>query len=147
MLVGEFVAVNATEAVVVFKNAPAVGDVIVTTGAGIGAVTVNVVDAEPVLAAWSVATTVIVWLPTDRPLYACGLVHAAAAAASSLQVVVVVVASVTVNTALVEVLVEDEPFAGAEMFTTGLIESTVKVTEALPEPEALVAVTTTVWLP
>jgi hypothetical protein len=89
----------------------------------------------------------MVWLPTERPLYACGLVQAAAAAASSLQVVVVVVASVTVKTALVEVLDEDEPFAGAVMLTTGLIESTVKVTDALPEPDALVAVTSTVWLP
>ena len=40
-----------------------------------------------------------------------------------------------------------EPLAGELMLTTGAIESTVKLTVALPEPAALVAVTTTVWAP
>ena len=37
--------------------------------------------------------------------------------------------------------------AGDEIETTGAIVSTVKLTEALPEPAALDAVITTVWLP
>ena len=65
MLVGEFVAVKLTEAVVLFVNEPDAGDVIVTTGI---AATVNVVVAEPVLPAWSVAATVMLWLPVERPL-------------------------------------------------------------------------------
>jgi hypothetical protein len=69
-----------------------------------------------------------------------------AAAASSLQVVVVVVASVTVKFVVTELPVV-EPLAGEVMLTDGGSESTVKVTVALPEPAALVAVTTTVWLP
>ena len=40
-----------------------------------------------------------------------------------------------------------EPVAGELMLTTGAMESTVKETVALPEPAALVAVTTTVWAP
>ena len=71
--------------------------------------------------------------------------HAVAAAASSLQVLVVVVASATVKTALVEVLVVDEPLAGAVIVTTGRTESTVKFTVADPLPAALVAVTVTEW--
>jgi hypothetical protein len=69
-----------------------------------------------------------------------------AAAASSLQVVVVVVASVTVKFVVTELPVV-EPLAGELMATAGLIESTVNVVVAVPEPEALVAVTSTVWLP
>ena len=65
VLVGELVAVNETDAVVLLRNAPEAGELIVTTG---GAVTVKVVDAEPVFVAWSVAVTVMVWLPTERPL-------------------------------------------------------------------------------
>jgi hypothetical protein len=100
VLVGEPVAVHATEAVVVFRIWPAVGEVIVTTGT---AATVNVVVAEPVLPAGSVAATMIVWLPAVNPLYGCGLVQAVAAAASSLQVVPVTpLASVAVKTVLTD---------------------------------------------
>ena len=52
-----------------------------------------------------------------------------------------------VKTALVDVLVEDEALAGAEIATVGARLSTVKLTVPLPDPEALVAVTTTVWAP
>jgi hypothetical protein len=74
--------------------------------------------------------------------------QAAAAAASSLQVVPVTaeVASVAVND-VVTLEPWVEPFAGELIATTGATESTVNVTEALPEPAALVAVTVTVWLP
>ena len=65
MLVGELVAVKETETLVVLKNAPEAGEVIVTTG---GVVTVKVVLALPVFAAWSVAVTIIVWLPGVRAL-------------------------------------------------------------------------------
>ena len=60
VLVGELVAVKTTDAVVELMNAPLAGEEIVTTGA---AVTVNVVVEEPVLPAWSVATTTSEWLP------------------------------------------------------------------------------------
>jgi hypothetical protein len=66
--VGELVAVKATEVVAVFRICAAVGELIVTTGAGVGAVTVKVVVAEPTLPAASVAETTIVWLATERPL-------------------------------------------------------------------------------
>ena len=69
-----------------------------------------------------------------------------AAAASSLQVVVVAVASVTVKTVETFGPVV-EPLAGELIATAGLTESTVKLTVALPEPDALVAVTTTEWTP
>ena len=65
VLVGELVAVKTTDAVVELMNAPLAGEEIVTTGA---AVTVKVVVADPVFVAWSVAVTIIVWLPTLRPL-------------------------------------------------------------------------------
>jgi hypothetical protein len=72
------------------------------------------------------------------------VVQLVAAAASSLQVVVVAVASVTLNAVVAVVLDDEDPLAGELMLTAGLTESTVKLTEALPEPAALVAVTTTV---
>jgi hypothetical protein len=140
MLVGLPVVVKATDVLVELMNAPAAGEVIVTVGS---AATVKVVVAEPVLPAWSVAVTTIEWLPAARPLYGWPLVQLVAAAASSLQVVVVVVASVTVNVVVTAGPVV-APFAGAVIVTAGLTESTVNVTEALPEPAALVAVTTTV---
>ena len=56
---------KATDALVLFRNAPAAGDVIVTTGYR---ATVKVVDAVPTLPAWSVAATVMVWQPAARPL-------------------------------------------------------------------------------
>ena len=65
VLVGELVAVKTTDAVVELMNAPLAGEVIVTTGIE---ATVNVVLALPVLVAWSVAVTRIVWLPAARPL-------------------------------------------------------------------------------
>jgi hypothetical protein len=67
VLVGELVAVNETEAVVLFRNAPLAGELIVTTGID-ASETVKVVEALPVLPAWSVAVTVIVWLPLARPV-------------------------------------------------------------------------------
>ena len=68
VLVGELVAVKATEVLAVFRIAPPTGALIVTTGAGVGAVTVKVVVAEPTLPAASVALTTIVWLATERLL-------------------------------------------------------------------------------
>jgi hypothetical protein len=121
----------------------------VTTGAGVGAVTVKVVVAEPTLPAASVAETTIVWLATERPLKAWPVVQAIAAAASSLQVVPVteVVRSVAVKATEVLVEAELEPLAGAVIVTVGGAVSTVKVTLAVPVPLALVAETRTVWLP
>ena len=63
--VGELVAVKTTETLVELMNAPLAGELIVTTGIE---ATVNVVEADPVLVAWSVAVTRIVWLPEARPL-------------------------------------------------------------------------------
>jgi hypothetical protein len=65
VLVGELVAVNETGTVVLLTNAPAAGDEIVTTGI---AATVKVVVADPVLPAWSVAVTTMVWPPDERAL-------------------------------------------------------------------------------
>jgi hypothetical protein len=129
----------------VFRNALLAGELMVTTGT---AATVKVVVALPVLPAWSVAATMIVWLPGASPLYGCGLVQAVAAAASSLQVVPVteVVASVAVKTVLTELPVV-EPLAGEVIETTGAMLSTVKVTDDDPVPATFVAATTTVWLP
>ena len=59
-LVGEFVAVNVSDADVWLTTALGVGAVIVTTGAEVGAATEKVVLADPVLPARSVAVTVIV---------------------------------------------------------------------------------------
>ena len=67
-LVGELVAVNVSDAVVWLTTALAAGALIVTTGGETGWVTENVVDAVPTLPARSVDVTVIVWLPTARPV-------------------------------------------------------------------------------
>jgi hypothetical protein len=85
-LVGLPVTVNASETFVEASTAPSAGDVIVTVGRVVA--TENVTDFVFGLPAASVATTVMVWLPSASPLYVVGLVQAAAAAASSLQVVV-----------------------------------------------------------
>jgi hypothetical protein len=146
-LVGELVALKETDVDVELTNAPDAGELIETTGGG--GVTVKVVLDEPVLPAWSVAVTVIVWLASESPLYDWPVVHAAAAAASSLQVVPVTFEPVplVVKLTAVPVLICDEPFAGALIETVGTRLSTVKVTEAVPVPPALVALTRTVWLP
>jgi hypothetical protein len=64
VLVGEFVAVQLTEQLVVLIR-PVQVPPGVTTGT---AATVKVVEADPTLPAWSVAATVMVWLPEARPL-------------------------------------------------------------------------------
>jgi hypothetical protein len=68
VLVGELEAVNDTVGEVLLTKLPLAGALITTTGAGVGAVTVKVVEALPVLPAASVATTVIVWLATESAL-------------------------------------------------------------------------------
>jgi hypothetical protein len=74
-------------------------------------------------------------------------VHAVAAAASSLQVVVTVGdASDAVNVAETGDPVT-EPFAGDVIVTTGMTVSTVKHLDAEVRLPAMIAVTTTQWLP
>jgi hypothetical protein len=122
---------------------PFAGALIVTVGATVS--TVNVTEAEPVPAAL-VAATVTVWLPCDRPVYACGLVQAAAAAASSLQVVLVgEFVAVHATETLVELTIA--PASGEVIVTTG-IAATGKVVLADPTlPAWSVAATVMVWLP
>ena len=68
---------NGTEALV-----PEIDGVpIVTFGAVVS--TTNVLVAQPSLPTASLAVTLIVWLPSDSPAYAFGLVQAAAAPSSS----------------------------------------------------------------
>jgi hypothetical protein len=74
----------------------------------------------------SVALTVNVWLPTVRPVYGCGLVHALKAALSSEQAYVAPfgLSDVKLNDALVAVVGE----AGlAVMIVSGGVVSTVQV--------------------
>jgi hypothetical protein len=66
MLVGEFPTVNATGTVVELTYEPFTGELIVTVPPH--AQTVKVVEADPTLPAWSVAATVMVWLPGASPL-------------------------------------------------------------------------------
>ena len=66
-VVGEFVVVNATEVLVVFRNALFAGEVIVTVGID-ASDTENVRVADPELPAVSVAETTTVWLPFARPV-------------------------------------------------------------------------------
>jgi hypothetical protein len=65
MAVGLLVVENATEAVVVFRNAPSAGELIVTVGM---LATVKDTELLPVLVAWSVAVTMTVWAPAARPV-------------------------------------------------------------------------------
>jgi hypothetical protein len=141
-LVGEFEVVNTIDAVVEFRNAPGAGEVIETPGMP---ATVKLVVADPLLPAWSVAETVKLCAPAESGKL-WPVVQAAAAPPSTAQVVVVEVVSLTEKFNVTgEPTVE--PLAGELIVTTGLTLSTVKVTEAVPVPAALVAETITVWLP
>ena len=66
--------------------------------------------------------------------------HAVAEPASSLHVAVVVVASAVENASETELPVV-EPLTGEVMVVTGAIESTVKLTVAEAEPDALATFT------
>jgi hypothetical protein len=119
---------------------PFTGELMLT--AGLIESTKKLTDALPEPAAL-VATTVTVWLPCERLLYACGLVHAVAAAASSWQVMLVG-ELVAVKATEAFVVLRIAPALGEVMLTTGSA-ATVKVVDAEPMlPAASVAVTTIV---
>jgi hypothetical protein len=67
MLVGELVVENDTVGVVSLVDGPGAAVIVTVGGRAVGG-TVKVVDELPVLPAWSVAVTRMVWLPELRPL-------------------------------------------------------------------------------
>ena len=115
----------------------------VTVGAGVTALTIQVAVSEPVPSGPETATT-IVWTPTARPLSALGEVHAVAAPPSTAQDVPVT-APVVVQAMLALVLVV---FAGrGAMVTVGGGPSTDQVAVSVALPPGPVTDTTTAWAP
>jgi hypothetical protein len=140
-------SVNESEAVVWFVGL--LGALVIVGAGGAAVVTVQLYDvAALVLPATSVARTRKVWLPSARPLYACGLVQVANAAASRLQLNVTLL-SLSFKEKLAVVwlvgLAGWLVMAGAGGGVVSIVH--VQLVAALVLPAASLAFTWKVWLP
>jgi hypothetical protein len=139
-IVGEPADVNATVGVLSFESVAGCA-VMVTVGATVSIVNVFVV-AWPALPAPSVATTVIVWLPSASAEEVNGDEHVASEPVSTRHWVVVVSAD-TVNTT-VGVVSFDSAAGCVVNVTTGAVVSTVKLLVVADELLPAASVTRTV---